>query len=242
MSEQIGNVGIPDIPAHLGEVGGEPAKLKEAARLGFRKAVIARSVLLGETTEAFLRQTPGLDELHAATTLDEAIEHVSGLAEGLKAYLEAMRGDIDWVERVAPYLGGRKPSEVFVWPGLLKWELREPPPDRENEERGGRGRRKTGRPWTRFEASATDISEQIYGESAQEEWETRVRWREEVVLPWLEQWKAGVAPAKQIEVILGPPGQGKTVLGAMTARLVADCDGPARRSSPLRRVGWAVVK
>lgn len=140
----------------------------------------------------------------------------SQLADALLEYFQAVIDALDVPEKLPAYLAGRKPSELFVSPDVLKKERKAAPPDsRLSSPDEGDG--DDGRPSSRgrsvreqFAVEAQDIGEDALYGLRNDETEKRVAWAEEQ--------NALAREPKSRAVILAPPGQGKSFLAQMTAR------------------------
>ena len=150
--------------------------------------------------------------VQVATNLHEACEKSSGLVQGLCEYFERLIARPDREEQLPIYMGGRKRTELYVEPDVLKRVVK---PRRDDETRSEEtGDRKESSPVERLATEARDIGEDaIYGER-EEESVQRVSWRGE----W-EAQRHGAAAWRS--VLLGPPGQGKSLLAEMTVRQIA---------------------
>jgi hypothetical protein len=139
--------------------------------------------------------------VHKLLDLHQAEEFVSGVASGLEKYYETLLQSPDAPINASPYLGGSKPTELYIWPDVQKDEPEKDRPRREEQERE---ERKSGRPPG---AETTDMDESPYGE--QYDPQKNVAWK--TVLEELkghQRW-AG---------IIGAPGAGKSQLAGMSAR------------------------
>lgn len=139
----------------------------------------------------------------------------SQLATSLLTYLENLADSVDEVTTKPVYVGPRKPSALYIEPDVLKRVKKTI--EVLNKEQKGERPEKPHEPWLSDES--LEIGERR--EWPKEEVERRVRWRDECeVLRKLE---------RRCAVILGPPGQGKSHLAAVTA-------------AKLARVSWRWLK
>ena len=146
------------------------------------------------------------------TRVSSAVNFASGLATGLRAYLERMAALPD--ERPRPYAGGRRLTDLYVEPDVLRWERRtEREPSRAVESERDDRLLRAGAPRAQFAPETRDTGEQPYGELREEE----IEWRRS----WTEARRESEASANRRCVVLAPPGQGKSLLAQMTAREVA---------------------
>ncbi len=139
-------------------------------------------------------------------------------AETLAAYYQAVISSLDKPKWHPTYMGERRLADLLIPPDVLKTE-----PRREREERGGRpGASPTEGPGpsqeplpheTRIGPQALDAGDEPH-RAGREQTERRVAWQQ-------EQRTTSVSPAWRA-VVLGPSGQGKSVLAEMTARQLAE--------------------
>ncbi len=176
----------------LKPVGCVREKLEAALRHGIKQAAVAEGTNLTGIVEEFRRR--GL-EVKRLRTLAELLEFASGLATGLGKYFELLATLPDREETLPAYMGGRKRTALYVEPLLV-----------------ARVTREEGSTSQRVAPEAQDVYEDaLYGEWM---WETeRVEWAK-VCERMVRGEECRVA-------ILGPPGQGKSLLAEMTARMLA---------------------
>ncbi|MBN1675668.1 MAG: HEAT repeat domain-containing protein [Kiritimatiellae bacterium] len=151
-------------------------------------------------------------------TLQALVRVRSRLARDLTDYLAAVVACPDSPEELPAYVGERLPATLYVQPDVFKRErrARRSPLDPRHDgsrARGG-GPDETHTPAQRqFSPETEDIGEQWPDPRHGEATDRRVPWSEERIE--LEHGDPRCA------VMLGPPGQGKTVMARMTARSLA---------------------
>jgi len=189
----------------LRAVGGEREKLAAAVNGGIRRAVVAPETALAEADRDSLRER-GL-AIEKRSTVDDACRFASDLPQQLIGYFRLLEEAPDG--EAPPYLGGRKPSELYVAPDVLVRvkRVREEPPGP-----GGRETVSEPRGVSRLPETALEVGEVYPYGFRVEEADERLSWQR------VRQRMEGVQRAV---VVLGPPGQGKTQLVRMTARELA---------------------
>ncbi len=220
--DAAGNLGHVD--GIVGEHGAAGPKLLAAKQAHLTRVVISPqdfAALLPQARES-LQNEPFPLEVVSAETMAQALEFASGLATGLRKYFELVMALSDREETLPAYMGGRTHTALYVEPDVLKWE-RKAVEEWEKGRRGEGEREQAGIPSRereragereRMAAEAQDIGEDaLYGERVRET-ERREKWEKE-----REQLEKG--HMKRV-VMLGPPGQGKSLLAQMEARRLAE--------------------
>jgi hypothetical protein len=146
-----------------------------------------------------------------AKTLEEAREKSSGLITGLCAYFDHLIARPDREEQLPVYMGGWTRTELYVEPDVLKRVVKPGLKERSDRETTGPEGRRT----ERMVSEARDIGEDSLYWERDEESAKRVPWRSEwePLLSSESAWRA---------VLLGPPGQGKSLLAEVTVRQIAE--------------------
>ena len=152
-------------------------------------------------------------------TLGQLVGVRSQVAMGLLEYFQWVIEAPDRVETLPAYMGGRTRTELYIEPDVLERERKadaELPrfarEDGEAREESRAAEREPG-PREHIAPEAQDIGEEaLYGER-EGETERRVTWAEE-----REELRRS---SHSRAVVLGPPGQGKSLLAQMTAHDLA---------------------
>jgi hypothetical protein len=201
LSAVVGDSGDPR-GDRLHPVEEVPAKLRTAVSDGtIRRIGLARgqSALITQLRGSY----PGI-EMTELETVERAVDFASGLTGALMRYLAEVSNVPDKVQPV--YLGTRKPSELYIEPDVIQWERK--------QKDARASERVSGAASTLMGAESRDIGEEedVYAEDSAEK-----KRRE----PWQQERQKLHSGVLRCAVILGAPGQGKTMLRNMTARQLA---------------------
>ena len=174
------------------------------AHENFNRVVIATTADDPKLTQAVIDgYKPRLTVLRRGTLAD-AVEEATGLPAGIRRYLQWVRDLPD--QDPPPYLGNRHFADLYIEPDVLRVEQSTEAQDN----RGGPVRA----------GGQSEYAGQAPLEAASEAEELAHRYQQDVAVrarvPWRREW-ARVRRA----VILGYPGEGKTVLARMTVRDLA---------------------
>ncbi|HBI45532.1 MAG TPA: hypothetical protein DDY78_22155 [Planctomycetales bacterium] len=183
------------------EVYGLDAKIRAAVQVGIRRVVVVPNSTLDKTKiQDLLDRDPDL--VVECLTLADAVHEATGLASGLRLFLDWVAGTPEVAglpDRELPrYLGGRKLSDLYIEPEVHSNRVR-----LDDEEKGGAPK---GREVLSADSDAAELLRRYAQFGRQRD---RVRWARE--------W-----PNARRSVIVGFPGEGKTILAKMTAKALAE--------------------
>jgi NACHT domain len=175
------------------------AKCDAAWKSGrINRVVIAKKAHFKEDGTDYQDGVRRMDVLRC-DTLARALDEATGLGSGLRLYLEMVQGLVN--EHPAPYLGKRQLSDLYIEPDVLRNDTRS---DREADP--GKGELAG-----RVEMGAGTEEQELRQHYRHRTQPARTAWRRE--WPRLRRKRA---------VLVGYPGEGKTVLARMTARALAE--------------------
>jgi HEAT repeat protein len=193
-----------ELDGSLNGVDGLDAKCRRGKTAGIRRIIVAHdpvnNLIVSPEVQAELAAGPNSVRLDEVANVEQAIDACTGFSRGLRDYLNWV---VDLVDtNLPPYFSGRKLSDLYIQPEVFGSQHRLADSDEQSAQSGKSSR-----------------SILALGAATEEE-ELRRHYQnnsEQLRLKWNHEW-----PRARRSVIVGYPGEGKSVLARMTARALAE--------------------